>query len=445
MRVLLILLLLPILTYGGVMGYIWYELKDTAGRAAQAAASFAAISYDTIHISPLGDEIGYDNIVIKPVMTNDEFRIEKVRISGPDIVYFIQSSINLNNGKLPEVLSVQFLRTHIDLNSKVFSLAGKMMKQASQSQSGKTESIMSNLDAIGCGDIESFTLNDYRRMGLGAIVGDATFYIKYDELRNNTHAVAEIVADNLYSMVITVDLNSSPQHLNSRQAANTLKQSTINYRDIGYYKLRNDYCAGQNDSDVDAYIDRHVSMAAEKIGATFPEEAVAGYKQLMRKGGTLNFRIRPTSDISLNGLEYYKPADIVYMLRLSVAINGKKLDVDNVQWADHGHPVAVATTAIKEEAPKKIVPQTSLPVVKKTEPTVVETSLSEASYKVINVADAHKYLKSMVEVTTAEGKVRSGLLEQISDRRIYMTIKLTAGYLNYPVEISNIAELRVSK
>ena len=441
MRIGLVLLATPFLLYGAAKGYLWHEVKSNADELVQAASPFAKISYDSVHTSLLGDEIGLDNISIKPVMTQDEFRIEQVRISAPHIGYFIGAGDNVKKGQPPENLAMQIRRMHIDMDSELFTMLEQMQQQAALAQTNETDMWLTSLDALGCGDISSFAISDYLEMGFANIVADASINMAYDEQSKRTLIKVETHTDNLYDIGIGLDFNVTPQTMGSALLANSIPKTTIRYRDTGYYQLRNNYCAKQNESSVEEYVDHHLNLFSTKLGAALPEQTVSAYKQFMLKGGTFIIGLNPSNEQSLEGLQYYAPADIIDMLGLSLTINNTKLDTDLIQWGNKPKKVTVRPDTL--EAKPKVVREDRL------RPTITPTQGKEKQrrtappFQKINVDDAGKYIGKMAEVTTTEGKLRSGMLESVTDERINIELAFRTGSLSIPIDIRKIDDIRV--
>lgn len=439
MRKLIISLISPLLGYGATMGYLWYEVKGHAEEMVRATASIAQVSYESIHISLLGDEIGFDNIVIKPRITQDEFRIEQVRINAPHIGYFMRVGNSIEKRSLPENISLQISRVHLDMESELFTMLEQ--SQAAQPQSDDTATLLSSADALGCGDAGAFTLSDYRNMGLGKMVADVTVNVGYDEKVNRTHFTLNTHVDNLYDIDIGVDLNDKPGAMSSASTLNQLPTATVNYRDTGYYRLRNNYCAAMNDSNIEAYVDHHIEQLSATLGAEFPPETISAYRQFMLKGGRFSAKTDPSDEFSLDGLQYYKPADIIAILGLTLRINNAKLDTDQIQWEKPADRSDIKRASQRdgdnttEPAPPH-PPRESIHA-KHTSPDPGPV------FQTIEVTDAEKYLNRMAEITTAAGKVRRGLMEEVNEDRISLAVKLSAGTLSYPIEISDIDRLRV--
>lgn len=442
MRIPKLVILLPLLAYGAAMGYLWYKAKSSADEVAQMASPFAEIKYGSVHVSPLGDEVGVNDVRIRPTMSADEFRIDTLRFNVPHIGYFITGGNRLEQGELPEKLGMQLGRMEIDLGSETFTMLEQMQQQFAAAQPAGSGAL-DNLGAVGCGSGEAFTISDYRRMGMGELVMDAGVNLEYDKKLRTARVMVNVDIEGLQKLDVVTEFDTGPE-LQSAVAAGVIPRMTVNYRDSGYYRLRNAFCALQNGSSEEEYVERHLQILAETLGATFPEESVSAYRRFMLKGGTLQATMSPVEPIDPNGLGFYPVESIVEMLGLELVINDRGVDMTQVQW---GH---ADTAAAKRDEPARTAQSTpqatrSAPPVRPT-PKRSSTTASRytpTAYREIRVQDAGSYLKQQVEVSTNDGNVRKGRLDKVGNGRLYLIIRLSAGELSYGIEQHKITRLRV--
>src|SRR5574339_205423 len=92
-RLAVVLAIIAALVYGGHWGYSWFKVKTGMDRAVEQSAPFAELKYTSIYVSPrLDGTVGVDGIVIRPKMTDDEFKIQSVRLSLPGIFPLLTAS-----------------------------------------------------------------------------------------------------------------------------------------------------------------------------------------------------------------------------------------------------------------------------------------------------------------------------------------------------------------
>ncbi len=442
-KIILLLLLLP-LSYGLAFGYAWYQVKSTADEVVKMASPFAEIRYGAVHVALAGNQVGLDNVVIKPVMSQEDFRIEKLRFTLPHAGYLISTGMSLVKGELPERLGMQVEGMRLDLNSEAFAMLEQVQQQQAVAAKPGDLEILADLNAIGCGEIDAFTLEDYRKMGVGIIMADLGIDFVYDKGRNTAIVSANANAAGLHSLNVQTEVVTGPS-MSMSPNKNGIPKLTVTYRDTGYYKLRNAYCGGLNESSEEDYVAHHIQAIGNKLGARFPDEAVTAYKRYMLKGGAVDIRIDPSTPVDPASLHFYTLADIIDMLRVDLSINGQALEFDKVQWSKKRPRSTASRGAAKVQKPPRTATPQARPRPTGTQSTTEKqaTPSKATPSKVIRLAEAEKYIDSMLEVTTGDGKVRKGVLEKVTDRRLYLVIKLSVGSLSYPVEVHNITRLRV--
>ena len=440
MRSILFILLLPAIAYGALYGYLWYEVKSQTEEVAASAAPFAKLSYGNIHISPLGDELGLNNIIISPVMTSDTFRIEKLRIKAPHFGQLLKLSGVLGENALPENVSLHLKGIHIDLESQIFTVVEQMQAQAASAEPASPSTMMFSPDALGCGGRSRFSVGDYSAMGMGNLVSDISAESWYNPQLHRTNIKIDADFRGLYSVGLNFELDGSLKQMNRQDT--TLPRTYISYRDAGYYKLRNKFCAIENNTSIDSYVERNIELLKAVLGATIPRDDLAAYRKFMHNGGSLAIRLAPYSNFPLDGLSYYKPADIIDMLGLSIRIDNTPIALDKFKWGEQRLALTQIRTEIRDSEPADNEP-TTIPPRELLESRRASGSSSSPSFHVIRLEHAAKYLNHLAEVTTSDGRVRQGIIKQTDQVQLLLVMKVTSGTLTYPVNLAEIERLRV--
>ncbi len=442
MRFLRNLLLFVILIYGAAVGYLWYETNNTLQRIVEGAAPFATIGYESFFVSPLGNEITVDNISIVPQMAADEFRIEQVRLFADQPGYFLISGKSMQDGKLPEEMGINFSNIQLNLDGKFFSMLEQMVEQAAE-QPTPADALISQLDALGCGDIDKFQLVDYRLMGMRRVNTDFNIRLHYNKIAEIFSVEIDANVRDIYQANMSMDFKVPGGEMGGVTATNTIPPMRISINDNGFYKMRNTYCATSNNSSIDEYIDRHMQLLVATLGIKLPEKLATAYRNHMLKGGRINVAIKPQNNISPEELTYYKPLEAAELLGLSVSIGNTRVELDQLLNADAPGAVAQSPNAAKPAAKDKA----AATVTKVEKPAAMEETKAPVqrrpSYHVENVDNAEKHIDKLVEVTLPGNKVRRGILEQVRNGRLYLVIELQGGSVTYPVRKNEINKFRV--
>lgn len=435
MRFLRNLLLFVVLVYGLAYGYLWYETNNTLQRITDGAAPFAKVDITSFFVSPLGNEITVDNISIVPQMAADEFRIDQLRLYADQPGFFLISGKTMQDGMLPEEIDINLRNIQVNLDGKFISMLEQMAEQAAE-QPGQAPVPFANIDALGCGDIESFQLVDYRLMGMRRVNADINLHLGYDKIGEVFSVQIDANTRGIYDISMATDMKLPKGEMGKMAEANKIPPMRISINDTGFYKMRNTYCATSNNSSVDEYIDHHMQLLGETLGLKLPEKIATAYRGHMLKGGRINISIKPRSDVSPEELAYYKPLEVADLLGLKVSIGSTRVELD--QLFDANAPAVVAKSPAERKTEK---PATAArPVATRKLP---ETRQKRPSYHVEKIKNAEKHIDKMVEVTLRGNKVRRGTLEQVRNGRLYLIIKLQGGSVTYPVRTTEISKFRV--
>lgn len=434
MRVLTWLLLVPLLAYGGVKGYLWYEFKSGVDRVIEQASLFADISYGSIHTSVMGASVGLDEIVIKPRTGSDRFTVAALRFTLPQIVDFFTANEKLGRGELPESLRLSLSKVTVDLDSQSVQALAQMQEQMAQQQTERPPLLLERIEALGCGDIDNFGRKELVAMGYRTVVADLDLAVKFDEASNRFAVDMELKDRDLLRMTVTLGFVLNPAHLDAAAkgaAAPLITELHMVYDDNGYFELRNAFCAQQRGDTVDDYLNANSQQLLQELGGALPAQGVAAYRQFLKAGGRVEMTIAPLEPINPVGLRHYAQKDLVQLLGLSFLVNGTAIDMGML--AAQESPTGEGLKA------RQPMPEPTAKRVYADPPTRV------MSYQKVDRFALDGYVNSEVLVEVQGKGIREGVLERSDGERIYILINLRGGSVTYPVRIADIKSVMVKK
>jgi hypothetical protein len=340
---------------------------------------------------------------------------------------------------LPEKMDLNLKNIQVNLDGKFFSLLEQMAAQSAE-QSGQTAIPFSNIDSLGCGDIEKFQLVDYRLMGMRRINADLNLHLGFDKIGEVFSIQIDAITRGIYDVNMAMNIKVPRGEMRNMADTKKIPPMRLSINDTGFYKMRNTYCATSNDSSIDEYVDRHIQLLGETLGLKLPEKIASAYRNHMLKGGRINISVKPQNDISPEELAYYKPLEVAELLGLKVSIGTTRVELD--QLFDANSPAVVAkkptdNTSTTKERKKAATRPTA------TKQVETKPAVKRITYHVERVENAEKHLDKMVEVTLPGNKVRRGLLEQVRNGRLYLVMQLQGGSITYPVRTTEISKFRV--
>jgi len=216
------------------------------------------------------------------------------------------------------------------------------------------------------------------------------------------------------------------------------------YRDTGYYELRNQYCAKQRGSSIDEYVEANISALSGGIGVSFPEEAIENYRQYMTKGGSVRVSLKPAGDTSFSHLQLYEPKQIMSMLGVEIAINGKKVDREKIVWGESSNdmPVNLSAAPKQKQIPKQL-PKTMESKAEQIPAPPVEVVVNEPQFRTVKISKLAGHIGKRIQVVTMNGKQRDGMLESVGKERIRIQMQLGSGEYSFPVKLKEIKQAQV--
>lgn len=429
MRRMVIGLVLCGIAYGALQGYLWYEVRRAADRFAQQVAPFAEVRYGGVYTS-LGGTVGLDDITIRPVMTGDEFHIRALRVEAPDLWFYFTGARQMAQGGIPEKLALELQGVGLDLDSELFRLLAQMQQMEPAQPSGFP---FEQLDALGCGEQDSWGTDDYVRAGLSRINLDLALRMQHDPVAQIIAVSLNAADPALYRLDLRLNLNVSSNRLQDVRQ-DVIPPSNISYTDYGWYKLRNAHCARLNDSTIEAYVEHHLDLLKTRLGVGLPPEAAEAYRGMMLNGGTVRVALQPAPGTSLAGLGLYKPADAMELLGMTIAINGVNVEYDRIDWRET-EPLTAAAPA-PEGVARTTPPRRPATAMTKAPP-------SASRYQAVDLARLSPHLHKPIRVTTRDGRVREGVLTAVEGSRIEVTLQHSRGRLAFPVENKDIKRVEV--
>jgi hypothetical protein len=438
---LIAILLAPFLAYGGLKAYLWYGIKSSVDDMVTSMSPFVEVSYGGI-FSTLDGEVGIEDIVIQPVMTNDTFTVQSMSLRSESIFDFVNPEERFRNGKFPKQVGWEIQKLKLDLDSKIFHLLSDFQAraQAQNTQAKNQNFLFERLDALGCGDLETFTLADFIDMGYRHLELDVAMDISYLDISRQMQIALRLRDRDLYTadadMKFAFDIEKIKAGVKP-PAEPAITALTVNYTDKGYYKLRNAFCARQVGGEEASYIDANVTRLSTELGGVLPQDVMTEYRKFMAEGGTLSVSLSPAEATQLSNMAFYETSDAMRMLGLTVAVNDVSFNAEQMEWS-----TAATTPTQSAQATTQLANRA------KVSPPAVQTKTTKQAAqqpesRKVKVSQLSRYMGKLVQLDTNKGKRRVGRLESIDDERVRILIKMTGGEFSFPVKIEEISSARV--
>jgi ribosome maturation factor RimP len=211
-----------------------------------------------------------------------------------------------------------------------------------------------------------------------------------------------------------------------------ISSMSVEYKDTGYYEMRNKYCAAQRGGSVEQYIDANITGLSSEVGVRFPKKIVESYRQFMTNGGVFRVSLNPAEETKLSGMEFYESKDVLDMLGVEIAINNVVVDRSKLDWGKLNEG-----TTISKKTQKLLKRQPPMNAEVRPAPRV-ESKGNNAQFRTVPKSELARHIGKYVQVGTVGGKQRQGVLESVDAERVRILVKLGGGEFSFPVKLVDI-------
>ena len=428
-KLLIALIVLAAVTYGGIKGYLWYEVSHKADRAVNALKPFADITYDGV-TSSLSGSVGLTGVRIRPRTVDDDIRIDKVEFQAPDLWFLLGATRELNKGTAPN-------RMGFAVEGLSVSTSGALMAML---EKGASKHRGAGGDVKNCGNVTFIGADELRSMGYDRVKADIHSHYHFDPASGDLHMYFELLGRDIGDLSMDGVFATDARHLSAAEmmgAKPLLKSATISYADLSYNKRNSEFCAHREGISVDTYIDRSVADAvdqAQRAGLAPQQTLIDAYRQFLAGSGTLTVKLNPPAPVDISTLRFYTPKGIAYQLGPQLDINGQPVDNLPSLWANADtHPQARSQAATAAPTSK----QPSAP-----EATATGAGSSQGAskprLKTIRVAELEGHLGETARIRITSGREYVGVLEAKRGDKLMLKRQLRGGYMTFPVPLDEL-------
>lgn len=399
-----------------IYGYIWYTVKSGVDDMIAKVSPMAQIKYDSIHTS-LAGSVGVNGLRIKPTMLNDNFEVGAVIIKTKNVWALLDMLKSTQHGQFPEEVELRIEDFVLDMNASYWA----MLESASANQGPDP---FSEFDALGCGDLNQFTIQSRRDMGYERSNMDMVMGLRYDKYSKVLATYLEFSAADWYDLEMDADIEADEAALAGPMANSPrIIKASLRARDAGYNRRKNEYCAAKNGSDVDTYIAEHVRLADEflqHLGLGASKELLEAYAQHLRPMSDTRISVAPVEPIDVMTAASYNVGDLVEWLAVQVSVNDKP--VENVSLkVDYGG--ALSQKELEEVEQKEV--------------------RGYPKFHSTDVAELGNHLGKPAKITTIDGRVLEGTILSVSKRVIKLNHRVGGGAAVLPVLVPKVRSAEV--
>lgn len=409
-KLLILAVLLPVLAYAGVKGYLWYSIYSHMEDIKEAAAPVATIDYKDIR-APLNEPFGVTGITITPHLVSDTIRIGSALVHTAGLRDLYELWQKVSKEELPQRLEVSFDRISIDLDGEIASLVA---------DNQKTNLFGTPLDAMACGDRAYFSPTDLLAMGYEQLSVDTKFNYGINRAKQSLDLFVKFRVRDATSLTLDVSIPSSQAPTSAAQLTLQIpqvKDFSINIEDLSFNERRNQFCANVSGVSHAEFVNRHLEQVrsyAHESGFPVSDELLAAYRKYVTESGNVTIGANPLDPIDLMTLLTMNPRQLLEWLSLDVNIAGKNIK-------------EIMVITVEKEQPEE----------------EVKAQVELDTYKPTPVAELDQHVNRLLKIRTLDGKLHHAYLSVVSQDTLVLTQELVGGSATFRVPIAQIDEVQV--
>jgi len=332
---------------------------------------------------------------------------------------YIDLEKQLESGEIIPKLQLKINHINADLTT---------VMNDSKQKPNKFEQFMTQIQAQGCGDIQSLNAKHLPELGYAEFNGSINVNFEYSKAMAEAKFNFDVIWHGMNAVYISTVM---PEIYTSRDFANPdnkINAFKIDIEDLGYNERLIEFCSTKSDIKSEDYAKYHIEQLQhylQNANITLSDGIYDAYLAYFVHHAKLSFNIAPKNAVNLQYINLYKTSDWAKILGLSLLVNGQKVDDLEMNWDEE--------TAL-ESALSGVAPTTQVKVAK-----------HQMSYVAINPNTLSQYLHSKVKLETKLGQKYNGIVVKSSSNQIVVKIKLSGGSMEIPVDSYKITKAFVYK
>lgn len=384
------------LAYGGIKLYVAHSIRKSADQVIALLSPVAEIRY-TGTTSSLGGMVGITGVTVQSRTSDDFYRINAIEVSSDNLLTLLDLDERLRKGEVPKHFAIEVHGATIPV--------GGLLLDKSGGDLGLMGGMRLPFGALACDGRSRFSAADLEQMGIEEITTSVKMDVRREAARNEIAIRLVMDTPGINAADINLHIAATNGRLSPQGAASTLPpldDLDLKFRDQGWHKRVQSFCARERHSTPEAYLAAHmaaVKQALARMGISVGNTLLAGYRDFLRPGGRLEVSISPQGPIDLQTLHLYGLQDGIAYLGLELDVNGKRI------------------------APIEIAKATPVPDAG-DDPAPVSDTGEDQRFTRIRLNELARHIGEQVRLTTDTQGAFTGELTKVEDRAA--TLRVTA-------------------
>lgn len=418
------LLFIVVVSFTSTAAYIYFSTKSAVDSVIHSVYPFIDIRYQSF-TNPMDGSISIHGVSISD---QDDISIDigSIELQLDSALDYIDFNRQLNSGSVPEKLQLSVNNAYADLD---------LLTQLSE-KPGKFERISSYIAALGCGDINKITMDNFSDLGYSGVDGSINLSFNYNKYTSVADIEAELILHDMESYSFKTSIPNIKKVYDFSNPDNESDNLTIEVQDLGYNKKLSDFCSKESGVDNEQYVEQHMQGVKNYLttaNIALSEDIYNAYRAYFVDQANIKFTVRPESAVNLKYINLFEIKDWPKVLGLKMYANDKKIDDLSLAWNKD--------VVVKDLLNAQVDPNST------NGNTTTSKKDKGKQRKFVNVAAAslNNYVNSKVKLESKLGKSYEGRIIGIRGGQIVMEVKLHGGKVELPIDLDEIVTASVYK
>lgn len=430
--------------YVGVNLYIQHNVESFLTTLANTARPIFSLEFEDIS-STLDGMIAVSTIRIRPRDIDDEIVIDSVRIQTPGVKWLLPFTYRVNDRTFPHIVTLSVSGVEVKLQGGLMRLINDVSADLAKSYGIEHDDV--------CRSPDLFHGLYYTTLGYEKL--RAELYITYEWLkdRNQWRVVATALDSekNGFELESQMTLPTAAEIQAPRPFEAKLVSQSITIYEQDLLNRVAAYCQRQHAMDIVALITAKVNAGDKEYAKKWGMIPGAGlreaYGKHIRSGDPFTLTLKPNSPIDLKELAFHSAENLVTVLNAKLQLGATEISDLRFRFAEFkmdktfGDHVLAKLPEL-QRVTKEPTQLPAPPVAASVAPAAaIQTVTPE--YRSVPNATLSKHVGRDVRISTLEGVVREGWLQNVSDKEATVSWTVGGGEMSAVVPLGKIKKAEV--
>ncbi|PID43339.1 MAG: hypothetical protein CSA52_02200 [Gammaproteobacteria bacterium] len=427
------ILLIPLL----FKGLLWFQVTTQLKETRKAFEPYGLLEWGGIY-STFDGKIGVSDFAVTPFQLKDSVMVESLEVDFGSLEELLKAALPMLEGKYPDSLTFLVKQARLVLSDS--SLA------ALKTDNERLANI-SPARIHACGDVKMLSGRELRAMGFDAVEYNAmlSYQLHSADGRLDVVGLVEALGMGEYSVKARLAYPGGYVSLGQLLSDSTVKALSVQMKDLGYYRRLAFLCGRLNHLSQSEYIAASLREWEKNLlqsGISIAPGFIASLNEYMAMGEKLELMVRPENGLFAPFLSAGDKDGAI--VDLETVIGGLR-----PAYALASGPYRPLTVRIDKARWKRVlIDPAELERRRKEERSKGSANsqvVIERKFVPVQIGSLNRHSGKKVRVTDLQGKVYQGVLAEVLENKIVVTIMMDGGSFSFPVNRESIRLVEIMK